>query len=288
MMRVIKGLSFLGALAGFVLVASVAHFFVRGEEEWRRLGSKIGHHFAKLGMSILNFDLDVKRATSVPPSCLIVANHLSYFDIVVMAAQMPTVFITSNEIRETPFLGYVCKLGGCVFIERRNRENVALELAKVEAVLRAGQKVVLFAEGTSTNGETVLPFKKTFFAAALNAGVGVLPICLRYLASDGRRLEPAQRDSICWYGDMTFFPHLLRMLALRSLSVRLEILDLISGGATLSRDELALEAHRQISLAHSNNTSHHQTGNDDEQTGNDLLNSGHSDLYQEAIAQMGT
>mgnify|MGYP006300931951 CR=1 FL=1 len=140
---------------------------------------------------------------------LIVSNHLSYLDIFALAAQRPTCFVTSVEIKETPVLGQLCQLGGCLFVERRSREHLSREVREIYEALANGENVCVFPEGTSTNGEKVRRFKRPLFCAALDAGAIIQPVTLNYLSVSGEKLAINNRDHVFWYGDMDFLPHLV-------------------------------------------------------------------------------
>ena len=155
---------------------------------------------------------------------LIVANHMSYFDILVLASIFPAVYITSVEVRDSFFLGRMAKFAGSIFIERRNKQNLDKEIEQVADILREGFNVVLFAEGTSTNGEQVLRFKNSFMRAAFEADVEFLPVCLQYLEINGKTFGPENRDLVCYYGDMQFFPHFNALLSLDSVTAAVHFL----------------------------------------------------------------
>ena len=106
-----------------------------------------------------------------------VSNHLGYLDVLVLSARQPTVFVTSKEIEATPVLGDICAMAGCCFVERRSRRAAAGDRDMLSHVLRH-HSLHLFPEGTSSNGESVLPFRSSLLAAAEQAGV--MFIRLRY------------------------------------------------------------------------------------------------------------
>lgn len=173
------------------------------------------HHLSQRGGSQTN---------KLDQNFLIVGNHLSYLDVLILSASFPSVFVTSVEVRETPILGTLCKLGGCLFVERRSRAGLLAEIGELRSALMGGLNVVVFPEATSSNGATVLPFKASMFQAAATADIEVLPICLKYFAANSRPIDESSRDSICYYGSMSFGPHFVRMLKLRSIDIQLTIL----------------------------------------------------------------
>jgi len=178
--------------------------------------------------------------------CLIVSNHLSYLDPLILYAVMPAVFIASKEIEDTPVVGWFPKVAGCIFVERRKRNQLEEEIKKIAQVLEKGLKVVLLPEAASSNGEKVLPFKGALMKSALLAQKNVQPVCLRYDSVNGQEISMANRDSVFWYGDMKFFPHFFKFIQLKRVHVSVEFLDpLVISGET-DRKDLAEKAQEKI------------------------------------------
>lgn len=173
----------------------------------------------------------------------IVSNHLSYLDILVLCAQFPTAFVTSVEIRETPFLGLITKLGGCLYVERRNRENLSNEIKELTLALQKNIPVTVFPEATSTNAESVLRFKRPLFQASPDSSVPVSPVCINYLKIDGKHFDLSNRDSVCWYGDMGFISHLWNLMGKNDVLVELRLLSEIPAAEP---SVLAEESHHKI------------------------------------------
>jgi 1-acyl-sn-glycerol-3-phosphate acyltransferase len=155
---------------------------------------------------------------------LVVSNHLTYLDVVVMAAYFPSVFITSREIQKTPVLGWITDLGGCAYVDRKNKSRLPEEIAEIADIIKTGLNVVIFPEATSTNGEQILLFRRPLYNCAIEAGVPVLPLAIKYLTLDGEEITSKTRDAVCWYGDMTFFPHLVGLTKFNEITVQLEFL----------------------------------------------------------------
>jgi len=181
---------------------------------------------------------------------LIIANHLSYIDIFVVSSLIPSVFITSVELKRTFPLGLFARLGGCLFVERRSPAGLKREIEEIAAVLAQGASVALFPEGTTSNGETVQPFKNSLITAAIKTGTTLLPVCIRYRTANGHPVDPTNRDSVYYYGGTTFVQHLPRLLALRSIDVECVFLRPIATHQHQSRKELAARAHQMISSAY--------------------------------------
>ena len=140
-------------------------------------------------------------------SMLIVANHLSYLDIAIASAALPCAFVAKQEIGSWPFFGVLAKMGGAIFVDRGSRGSAWQTAEEMVLRLAEGVPVVLFPEGTSTDGSEVIRFHSTLFAPAVEGRLPVAPAAIYYeLRGTG-----TERD-LCWFGDETFLPHLLRVL----------------------------------------------------------------------------
>ena len=120
----------------------------------------------------------------------------------------------------------------------------------ISQALRKGFAVVLFPEGTTTNGECVRPFKSSLLTAAVRAGADILPVCLRYKSVNGKKLGIDNRDLVFYYGGMSFFRHLLRLLTLKSVEAELTLLEPIPARRHHSRKQLAALSHKIVSAAY--------------------------------------
>lgn len=140
----------------------------------------------------------------------IVANHASWLDILVLNAQAPLVFVAKSEVSAWPGIGWLARRTGTVFVAREARE-AQQQAAHVAARIAAGDLIAFFPEGTSSDGQQVLPFNPTLFEALITAGTPVQPVSLRYTAPPGQEAR-----FFGWWGDMEFAAHAGCVLALAS------------------------------------------------------------------------
>jgi lyso-ornithine lipid O-acyltransferase len=150
-----------------------------------------------------------------PGPGLIVSNHLSYLDILLHAAAGPRIFVAKSEVRSWPIFGWLARCGGTIFIARGSRSGATEAAIGVEYALRSGITVVLFPEGTSTDGTTLLPFHSFLFEPAVEAESLITAAALSYEAEDTE-----ERD-LCYYGDLKFASNLLEILRHKSIRGRL-------------------------------------------------------------------
>lgn len=150
------------------------------------------------------------------------ANHSSYLDIIVLGAAISGgVFVAKSEVAEWPLFGFLARLSRTIFISR-NGQDAALQRTVLSARMNKGHALVLFPEGTSTNGASIKRFKSTLFAALddLNGEPWVQPVSLVYARHvNGPLLSQAEREQFTWFGDMTLAPHLLNVFGSRGCEV---------------------------------------------------------------------
>jgi 1-acyl-sn-glycerol-3-phosphate acyltransferase len=173
-------------------------------------------------------------------SYLIVGNHMSYLDVLAIALHLPSSFVTSVEIKNTPFLGHICQLIGCVFVERRNKKNIGEEIKEITDTLQYNTCVTIFPEATSTNGDEIIRFKRPLFRSSIDSKRPVLPITINYEAINNKIVTEKNRDKVCWYGDMTFPDHIWGVFMSPTIDMS------ITFGAPLRPEEA--EDHVELSL----------------------------------------
>lgn len=222
-------------------------------DRWRlkRIRAQIISRYSLLGLAVLNVRVDWKRKSGSPElpleePHLIVCNHLSYLDVLVLCAEAPGCFVTSQEIRETPFLGSLTQLAGCLYVERRNKKNIHNEIRELTEGLLNGVSVYVFPEATSTNGEQVLRFRRPLYNAAVDSETSVLPLCLNYKTVSGKPLDVQNRDSIFWYGDMGFISHLWRLSSETSVRAEVTLMKTVPTFKYSLDAELADTTHRMV------------------------------------------
>ncbi|MGH9940848.1 MAG: lysophospholipid acyltransferase family protein [Pyrinomonadaceae bacterium] len=156
----------------------------------------------------------------VPPrgSFFLVSNHLGYMDIVALAACLDCVFVAKSEVARWPVIGFLCRSMNTVFIDRRRCRHLPTALARISRTLAAGSGVVLFAEGTSTSGANVAPFKPSLLELAARERMPVHYASLSYRTPRG---EAPAHQSVCWWGDMTFLKHLFGLFQLSGFEAQL-------------------------------------------------------------------
>jgi 1-acyl-sn-glycerol-3-phosphate acyltransferase len=204
-------------------------------ELWRR-GQWL-HESCALILGRLGMRLE-SRGTR-PARGLVCSNHLSYLDILVYAAAMPCVFVAKREIERWPLFGRLARNGGTLFVDRQSRASAEQVAQQTGRALAAGVAVVLFPEGTSTDGGAVLRFHPTLLEPAVQLGAEMTPAAIGY------RVPGVEERTMCWYGDAAFLPHLLRTLGRAGVVAAVEFYP--ESRTYPDRKSAALELHDKVS-----------------------------------------
>ena len=175
-----------------------------------------GRDWARGLLGILDVRLDAD-ALAIAPGSLVVANHVSWLDAVVLRALLDATFVAKVEVRRWPLLGSLLERNGTLFIERRACRDLLRTNAEVAALLARGASVAAFPESTSTDGTGVLPFKPALFEPAVRGRHPVRALALRYRDGDGRRCAAA-----AFVGDTTLWQSLWAVAAVRGLVVEVQ------------------------------------------------------------------
>lgn len=168
------------------------------------------------------------------PPFFLVANHLSYVDIVLLMSQVDVVFVAKRELARWPVVGYLTRLVGTIFVDRTSRRDVIRVLDAIDEGMGRGIGVVVFPEGTSSDGGGVSRLRPALFEWAVRSGSPVRVATIRYQTPAG---APPARDVVCWWGEMSFVPHVLELCRLPGFE------------ATLSFEPHGLTAGNRASLA---------------------------------------
>ena len=181
---------------------------------------------------------------------LFVANHCSYLDITVLGSLIEGSFVAKSEVSGWPLFGFLAKLQQTVFIERRNRATASKQADDMKSRLEAGDSLILFPEGTSSDGNRTLPFKTALFAVAGlkvdDKPILVQPVSLTATRLDGVPMGLIDRPLYAWYGDMDLAPHLWRIFGAGVVTVEVEFHPPVSLATLPNRKALADHCWREV------------------------------------------
>lgn len=148
---------------------------------------------------------------------IIVANHQSYLDIIAHASVFNIRFAPKKEIASWPVLGWVLAISRPIWVNRESKQSSHKTLAEYRETLEHGINLIVYPEGTSSDGAGILPFKSTPFEAVSSGNFKIYPVLIRYIRKPGE-------STLCWYGDMTLAPHCWETLGRPSINVEIHIL----------------------------------------------------------------
>ncbi len=178
------------------------------------------------------------------PGKLWVANHVSFLDVMVLFKIKPLFFVTSMDVGRAGAFGLITRASGCIFVDRNNRAQAKEAVEIIRARLKAGFDVILFPEGTSSDGLGLLPFKNALFESVLPDGI-VQPILIQYDAKDtGKNYS---RDELFFFGEQKLIHHLKSIFSTRKLKAHVRFLETVDTTSCKDRFEVA-EKTRQIML----------------------------------------
>lgn len=154
--------------------------------------------------------IDLTGAPPGGPGTLYVSNHISWMDIAVLGGALDANFIAKSDVRDWPIIGPLSRRSGTLFVVREERHRVNQQADQIGEKLRSGRSLVLFAEGTTSDGLTILPFRSSLFEAAAHAA-RIQPIAIGYHRGDGARLPDDVMRTIGWTGDEELLPNLAQV-----------------------------------------------------------------------------
>ncbi len=200
---------------------------------------------------ILGLVLVTRGDRSARHPTLFVSNHVSYLDVIVLGALLEAAFVAKAEVRGWPAIGLIAKLGRTVFVDRRPRKSLEHRDEMLDRLAKAGESLILFPEGTSHDGNRILPFKSALFSAAevkdaQGRHIAVQPVSLAYTRLDGMPIGRLWRPFYAWYGRMALIGHFWRAVGLGLTTVEVEFHPPVSLDQFASRKALADHCHALV------------------------------------------
>jgi 1-acyl-sn-glycerol-3-phosphate acyltransferase len=227
-------------LAAVVIVGLLAYLPLCGFSRTDSMARRRAHWLqfvCRQGLRVFGVELAVTGA--VPSRGFMVCNHLGYLDILTISASVPVVFVAKREVRSWPVFGWFGRMAGTLFVRRESRTHVRQVAGEIEAALKQGLLVVLFPEGTSSDGQTVLPFKSSLIEPVARVQCELTAALIEYHLEDGDVGE-----EVCYWKDMTLVPHLINLMSKKSVQARLHLRPVRN--AISDRKELARQLHGEV------------------------------------------
>ena len=217
--------------------------------------------YHKRCLRLLGLRIESHGTPSTRHPTLYVVNHCSYLDITILGALLPASFVAKAEVANWPFFGILAKLQRTVFIAR-DRRHAATQRDEMQKRLEVGDDLILFPEGTSGDGNRVLPFKSALFSVAEREVDGqpltIQAVSLAYSKLDGLPMGRYLRPFFAWYGDMDLMPHIWNALSLGTATVEVTFHEPVTVADFGTRKALAAYCQDRVSQGLSDSLSGHE------------------------------
>lgn len=185
------------------------------------------------------FHLEIQVVGEIPTHGLLVCNHVSYLDILLLSSLTPGVFVAKREVKSWPVMGLLAQLGGTMFIDRQRRTHVGEVNGEIQNALDGGGLVIVFPEGTSSDGRNVLPFKSSLLEPATQQKHPLTVGRVRYTLANG-----GDDEAVAYWGDAVFFRHLLNLLSRDEVRATVRFAPVADHSS--DRKELARQLHAAV------------------------------------------
>ncbi len=213
---------------------------------------RIARFYWHVVCKIVGLEVVVQGVPCAHKPTLYLANHASYLDILVLGSQVESAFVAKKEVGQWPGIGILAKLGRTVFVDRRPRKSLQQRDEMLGRLAEVNESLILFPEGTSNDGNLVLPFKSALLSVAEQMSSGaaelpVQPVSVAYTRLGGLPMGRCWRPFFAWYGDMELAPHLWFFLGLGTTRVEVTFHPVVSLAQFGSRKALADHCHAVVS-----------------------------------------
>ena len=219
-----------------------------------RLQQAIPHIFHTVLCAIIGIRIREVGTRSKTAPLLILSNHASWLDILVIGARTPVVFVAKSEVAKWPLFGWLARMQRTIFVERERRQTTGTTAREIGDRMVSGDAVVLFAEGTSSDGIRVLPFRSALVGSVHHAlgesthhdKVMVQPMSIAYVGFGGLPVGRALHERVAWYGDVDLLPHLLGILTSGAIDVTVTWGEAVAYDMSADRKAIARHAENAV------------------------------------------
>lgn len=253
-MRIIKSIAILTSFIVFLLVAFVTHVLLKPFSPARRWEamSRLTCLLIKFLRSLLGIKLTMRGeiAALKEKGLLVICRHVGYIDGLILGSLLPVIFVSKKEIKTWPLIGKVVEISGTIFIDRLQKSELNNSLERIAECLSNKLNVLIFPEGTSTDGTSILPFQSSFFGVPIMTKSEILPVTINYQRLDGKAISEQNRNEVYWYNKMGFSKHLWNLLRYKKIEATVTVQEKIAAdlltNTSSDRKLLAKNCHQII------------------------------------------
>lgn len=236
------------ALTGIIAMAAPAQALVLAATR-RRAAMRLPRLTHQLLCRALGIRVEVQGVPATGGQVVYLGNHLSHLDVSVLGSVLDASFVAKDDVRDWPLIGWLCGLQQTVFVSRNPRRAAEVSAA-LSSALSSGRQLVIFPEGTTSDGSAVLPFKSSLFGVLADPAhrhVVVQPVTIELLEVDGRRVgQGGNRDLYAYYGEMRLLPHLAAFMRCSGACLRLTFHSPLPASGSMPRKQLASTAYAKV------------------------------------------
>lgn len=240
-LRAISMLALFGLLTPFFALGQI--FVLATGIGNRRTLPRLWHRFI---VWMLDFRVRVVGEMSRERPLFLAGNHISWTDIMVVGSVAEVNFIAKNEVKRWAIIGPLSRLQNTVFVDRERRRKSAEQASEISTRLKAGDPMFLFAEGSTGDGNLLMPFKSTLFGAASMAvdegaaeRVTIQPVSIAYTRFHGMPTNRLHRPHVSWIGDRVLLPHIVQLLSEGAVDVELKFGEPVEYAKGVNRKDVA-------------------------------------------------
>lgn len=256
-MRTFKATAILISFMVYLILATCFYIIITFLKSSRRrhFMNLLGFFLIRFLRKLIGIHVHVKGRleTLKEKGNFIISRHIGYVDGLILGSLLPVMLLSKKEIKGWPLIGQVVWISGTVFVDRDHKNKIAGCLKELVCLLQGKSNVVVFPEGTSTDGTVIKPFQSVFFQAPIAAQAAVVPVTISYKRIDGREINSANKNNIYWYGQIGFFDHLWNLLKCKAIEAEVTIHEKIATltyqNNSLDRKELCQRCYRLIDEA---------------------------------------
>jgi lyso-ornithine lipid O-acyltransferase len=204
------------------------------------------HRFCARGTRGMGIEISVEG--TFPERGAVISNHLSYLDIVVFATLHPCVFVSKEEVRRWPVIGWMTTMSGTVYVARGHGGSAMRARKEMQGVLDAGLPVIFFPEGTTSNGSHLLKFRSGLISQVIAGGAPVTAAHMSYSFAEDNGPDVSVSEDVCYWGNRSMLSHVFKFLALRGVraQVRFAEAPIAFSSDGVHRKKAAIEARSAV------------------------------------------